>query len=84
VTDGLTLNFRMRLGTPDEATNMVAMAKGQLGQLKQFVDKVDVTSDGADVKIDVAMSKDKLMSLVGMMAGMMGGMAGGGGSMGGP
>ena len=87
VTDGLTLNFRMRLGTPDEATNMVAMAKGQLGQLKQFVDKVDVTSDGADVKIDVAMSKDKLMSLVGMMAGMMGGMGGGGmggGGMGGP
>jgi len=79
VTDGLSANFRLRLNTPDEATNMVAMAKGQLGQAKQFFDKIDVTSDGADVKFDIAMSKEKLQSLVGMMAGMMGGMMGGGG-----
>jgi len=87
VTDGLSANFRLRLNTPDEATNMVAMAKGQLGQAKQFFDKIDVTSDGADVKFDIAMSKEKLQSMVGMMAGMMGGMMGGGaggGGMGGP
>jgi hypothetical protein len=83
VTDGLSLNFRLRLGSADEASNMVAMAKGQLAQAKQFFDKVDITNEGADVKFDVSMSKDKLMSLVGMMAGMMGGMMGGGGGMGG-
>ena len=85
VSDGLAVNFRLRLGSPDEATNMVAMAKGQLAQAKQFFDKIDVTSDGADVKFDFAMSKEKLQSMVGMMAGMMGGMMGGGmgGGMGG-
>ncbi|HEY1557054.1 MAG TPA: hypothetical protein VGF94_19600 [Kofleriaceae bacterium] len=78
VTDGLSLDLHMRLNTPDEAGNLVSMAKGQLGQAKQFFDKIDVTNDGADVLIAIAMSKDKLKSLVGMMAGMMGGMMGGG------
>jgi hypothetical protein len=90
ITDGLTVNFRLRLGSPDEATNMVAMANGQLAQAKQFFDKIDVKSDGTDVKFDIAMSKEKLQSMIGMMAGMMGGMMGGGaggmggGGMGGP
>jgi hypothetical protein len=86
ISDGLAVNVRARLGSADEATNMAAMAKGQLGQAKQFFDKMDVSSDGPDVKFDVAMSKEKLTQLVGMVAGMMGGMMGGmsGGGMGGP
>ena len=83
VTDGLTVDLRLRLGSPDEATNMVSMANGQLAQAKQFFDKIDVKSDGSDVKFDIAMSKEKLQSMIGMMAGMMGGMMGGGGGMGG-
>jgi len=78
VTDGLSLDLHLRLGTPDEAGNLVSMVKGQAAQAKQFFDKFDVSNDAADVLIGIAMSKEKLKSLVGMMAGMMGGMMGGG------
>jgi hypothetical protein len=91
VTDGLTLDLRVRLATPDEAAQFVNMMKGQTGnaQVKAMFDKLDVTSDGADAKFSVAMSNQKLQALIAMAAGMMGGMMGGGGggmggSMGGP
>jgi hypothetical protein len=84
VTDGLTVDMRIRLGSPDEATQLVNMAKGQTSnpQVKQMFDKLDVTSDGADAKISVAMSNQKLQQMMGLIGGMMGGMMGGG--MGGP
>jgi hypothetical protein len=84
VTDGLTVDMRIRLASPDEATQLVTMAKGQLGnpQVKQMFDKLDVTSDGADVKFAVAMSSQKLAQLAALMGGMLGGLGGGG--MGGP
>jgi hypothetical protein len=61
------------------------MAKGQTSspQVKQMFDKLDVTSDGSDAKISIAMSQAKLNSLVQMVGGMMGGMMGAGGGMGG-
>ncbi|HEX5063596.1 MAG TPA: hypothetical protein VFV99_29665 [Kofleriaceae bacterium] len=85
VTDGLTVDLRIRLATPDEATNLVKMMQGQTNnpQVKQMFDKFDVTADGADAKIAIAMSNQKLQQLIGMIGGMMGGMMGGGG-MGGP
>jgi hypothetical protein len=83
VSDGLAVNMRLRLDSPDAASGMVSMAKGQLGQAKQFFDKMDVSSDGPDVKFDVAMSKEKLTQLAGMVAGMAGSMMGGAG-LGGP
>jgi hypothetical protein len=84
ITDGLTVDGRVRFGTADEATQFANMAKGQINnpQVKQMFDKLEVTNDGADAKISVAMSNQKLQQLAGMMAGMMGGMMGGG--MGGP
>jgi hypothetical protein len=84
VTDGLTLDMRIRLATADEATQLVTMATGQTNnpQVKQMFDKLDVAADGADAKISLAMSNQKLQQLVGMVGGMMGGMMGGG--MGGP
>ncbi len=84
LTEGLTVDMRLRLSTPDEATTFVNMMKGQLGnqQVKQMFDKLDVGNDGADVKFNVAMSNQKLQQLVQMMAGAMGAMMGGG--MGGP
>ena len=87
VTDGLTLDMRIRLGSPDEATQLVNMAKGQADspQVKQMFDKLDVSGDGADAKISIAMSNQKLQQLMGLFGGMMGGMmGGGGGGMGGP
>ena len=85
VTDGLTVNVRLRMATPDESKAFVDMMKGQTSnpQVKQMLDKFEVTADGADAKIEVAMSQKKLENLVQMVGGMMGGMMGGGG-MGGP
>lgn len=82
VTDGLTVDMRIRLGSPDEATQLVNMAKGQTSspQVKQMFDKLDVTSDGSDAKISIAMSQTKLNQMVQMVGGMMGGMMGAGGA----
>ena len=81
VTDGLTVDMRIRLATADEAKQLVTMMQGQTNnaQVKQMFDKLDVTADGTDAKIAVAMSNQKLQQLVGMVGGMMGGMMGGGG-----
>lgn len=79
VTDGLALDARIRLGSPEEATSLVSMAKGQVDnpQVKAMFDKLEVTADGADVKAVVALSGQKLQQLAMMAGGMLGGMMGG-------
>ncbi len=89
VTDGLTVDLRIRMGTPDEAKSFVGLAQGQINnpQVKQMFDALDVTNDANDARVSVKMSAAKLQALVGMVGGMMGGMMGGGGaggSVGGP
>ncbi|HUS30451.1 MAG TPA: hypothetical protein VMZ53_18205 [Kofleriaceae bacterium] len=81
VTDGLTVDMNIRLGSADEATQLVNMMKGQTQspQVKQMFDKLDVTAVGTDAKIAVAMSNAKLQQLIGMVGGMMGGLGGGAG-----
>ncbi len=85
LTDGLTVDMRIRVATPAEASGFVDMMKGQINnpQVKQMFDKLDMTADGPDTKVAVAMSSAKLQALVGMAQGMLGGMMGGGGGMGG-
>ncbi|HEU0034703.1 MAG TPA: hypothetical protein VFQ53_28960 [Kofleriaceae bacterium] len=85
VTDGLTVDFRMRLDSPDQATQIANMGKQQAAGAMQMFDKLDIVNDGSDVKVSVALSNAKLQALVKQVKGMMGGMgAGMGGSMGGP
>lgn len=76
ITDGLAVDLRVRLGTPQEATQLVNMAKGQTGnaQVKSMFDTLDVVTDGNDAKITLAMSNQKLHGLIGMVGGMIGGM----------
>ena len=83
VTDGLTMDVRVRLDTPDQAVQIANMAKGQVQQFVKMVDKLDIVAEQSDVKINIALSTQKLEALIQQFAGMMGGM-GGGGSMGGP
>lgn len=85
VTDGLAVDLRARLGTPDEATQLVNMAKGQTGnpQVKAMFDTLDVTADGSDAKLSVVMSNQKLHALIGMVGGMLGGALAGAVSSGG-
>lgn len=85
VTDGLSLDMQMRLGTAEKATELVAMAQGQIGspQVKAMFDKLEVTASGTDAKVSVALSGEKLKALVGMFGGMLGGLVGGAGGLGG-
>jgi hypothetical protein len=82
ITDGLTVDGHVRLGTPDEATQLVALLKTQSSnpQVKNFVDKLDITSDGVDTNVSVAISAQKLQTIVGMFSAFAGH---GGGGMGG-
>ena len=72
VTDGLAIDLRMRLESPDQAKTLADMGKAQAGQVAAMVDKFDVTNDGPDVKINVALSNAKLESLVQQYGGMLG------------
>lgn len=64
VTDGLTLDMNVRLESPEKATQFAGMMKQQAGQLAPMVDKLDINSDAADVKVAVAMSSQKLDALI--------------------
>ncbi|HEX4421121.1 MAG TPA: hypothetical protein VH165_24555 [Kofleriaceae bacterium] len=75
VTDGLAVDLQMRLETPDAATSLATLAKGQLDQAKTMVDKAEVTSEGTDVKFTIVMSSQKLQSLLQQFGPMLGGMA---------
>ena len=81
VTDGLTLDLRIRLNTPDEATSLANMVQGQAKQAAQMFDKFDVGTETADLKVSIAMSTQKLEALVAQIMQLAGGMGGG---MGGP
>jgi hypothetical protein len=88
VTDGLTVDLRIRMGSNDEVKNFVSLAKSQTDnpQVKAMFDKLDVSQDGPDAKFSVALSQQKLMTLASTMGSMFGGMLGGGmggGGMGG-
>jgi hypothetical protein len=83
VTDGLSVDVRMRLESADQATQMANAFNGQLAGFKSMVDKLEVGNDGSDVKVSVAMSQQKLEGLVKNLGAMFGGRGGGGGGMGG-
>jgi hypothetical protein len=81
VTDGLTVDLRVRLDTPDQAAQLSGLAKGQIATAKAMFDKLEIGNEGPDVKVAVALSAQKLEALVKQVGGLVGGMAGG---MGGP
>jgi hypothetical protein len=79
VTDGLSVDFRMRLDTADSAAQLSTMVKGQLQQAQKMFDKAEVSNDGTDVRFVIALSSQKLKDLisqVGPLFGAMGGMGG--------
>jgi hypothetical protein len=83
VTDGLSLDLRMRLETPDAAAQLATMGKTQLQQAAKMFDKADVTNDGSDVRFSIVLSNQKLQALISQFAGLVGAF-GGGGMGGGP
>jgi hypothetical protein len=81
VTDGLNLDLRLRLESPDAAAQLTTMSKSQMQQAATMFDQIDVASDGSDVKYTVVLSNQKLQALIAKVGGMLGAFGGG---MGGP
>lgn len=76
VTDGLSLDLRVRLDSPDAAAQVTTMGKSQMQQAAAMFDKIDLTSEGSDVKLTVVLSNQKLQALIAQFAGMMGAFGG--------
>jgi hypothetical protein len=69
VTDAITADARARLESADEATKTVANFGGQVKAMAGMFDKLDMTAEGADVKLSAAASKEKLQNLMKLIAG---------------
>lgn len=69
VTDAITADARARLESADEATKTVANFGGQVKAMAGMFDKLDMTAEGADVKLSAAASNAKLQSLFQLIAG---------------
>lgn len=76
VTDGLKMDLRMRLETPDAATQFATMAKTQAQQAAKMFDQIDVTNDGSEVRFAVVLSSQKLQALIAQVGGMLGALGG--------
>lgn len=74
VTDGLSVDGHVRFDSADQASALAKMASSQAAQVKMFVDKLDISNDGADLKVSIAMSNAKLKSLMSMAGGKLGGL----------
>ena len=76
VTSGLAADVRVRVGSPDEASNFTSMAKAQLDQLKSYFDKLDVVAEAADIHVSAAMTDAQIKQMLALFGAAA---AGGGG-----
>jgi len=70
ISNGLAGTIRLRLATPDMATGVVAMAQAQSATAKQIFEDFDVTGEGADVIVRIAMTQSQLDAVL-MMLGLV-------------
>jgi hypothetical protein len=76
VTDGLTLDMRLRTPTPEDATAAATMFKAQSQGAAQMFDKIDVTNDGNEVRFAVVLSGPKLEAMIKQFQGLLGAFGG--------
>jgi hypothetical protein len=76
VTDGLSLDLRIRAADAAGAQQLASMSKQQLGQASKMFDQSDVVADGNDVKYTMVMSAAKLQNMIQQFGGMLGGLGG--------
>jgi len=76
VTAGLAADVRVRVSSPDEASSFAATAQGQISQLKQYFDKLDVTAEAADIHVAAAMTSEQIATLLQLLGGLGGGTGG--------
>lgn len=71
VARGLAANLRVRLDDPATATNLAAMAQGQLGMAASFFDQLEVAADDVDLVVTAAMTDQQVQSLASMLGGVI-------------
>jgi hypothetical protein len=77
VTDGLAVDLRVRFEKAEDATQATSMINSQTKQAAQFFDKAEFTSDGTEMHGVVAMSNQKLQTMIQQFGPMLGMAVGG-------
>jgi len=77
VTDGLTLDVRVRFEKPDDATQAASMVNAQTKQAAKFFDRADFTAENTELHGTIVMSNQKLQTLIQQFGPMLGMMMGG-------
>ncbi len=72
LTAGLTMNVRMRLESLAQAQQLQQMVNGQVGMARAMFDKLDITTDNADLVVAVAMNEQQLNNIMQMVLGALG------------
>ena len=70
---GLTMNMRLRLEGAAQAQQFQQMINGQIGMVRAMFDKLDITTDAADIVVALAMSDQQLNNIVQLVVGQLGG-----------
>ncbi len=73
LTAGLTMNVRMRLDSAAQAQQLQQMVSGQIGMARAMFDKLDITTDNADLVVTLAMTEQQLNNIMQMVLGAVGG-----------
>jgi hypothetical protein len=63
IKDGLTAEFRARMGTADEAKATADALKGQMEMAQMIFTKIDSRADGNDYRIDAELSAGQMKAL---------------------
>ena len=82
--EGLAISAGVRFGSADEAQELLTQSqmmmqgmKMQMGDLGKFVDKLEMSTDDADVLVNISLTEAELTELVEGVGAMFGGMMGG-------
>jgi hypothetical protein len=73
--DGLIGDFRLRLDAADEAARLAAMLQQQASgvpQLQAMLQRLDITSDGADLVVGLGLTEQQAESIASMVLGAAG------------
>ena len=67
VADGVAIDGRVGVDSADQAAQLSTMLKSQTGMAASFFDKLDIGTDAADVTLSVALSLEKLKTMMQML-----------------
>lgn len=76
LTNGVSLDGRVKFDKPEAATQAAALLNGQSKQAQSFVDKAEFTSEGPEVHGSIVISAQKLTQLTPFLGMAMPGMGG--------